>query len=153
MSESDSTSSPIPGVTLTPLKIFEGELGSVMHGLRSDDSCFKGFGEVYFSTVKTGAIKSWRRHFDVTLNLVVPLGEIRFVLCDDRQAGAPEFWDVFLSLKNYQRLTVAPNLWLAFQGVSSGTNMLMDLIDLPHDAQESETRSLEEIPFDWDSQS
>ena len=149
MSDSDSNDCPIPGVKLTPLRIIKGELGNVMHGLRSDDDSYQGFGEVYFSTVNPGIIKSWRRHFDVTLNLIVPQGEIRFVFCDDRQGGDPVFWEVNLSLENYQRLTVAPGIWLAFQGVSSGTNMLMDVIDLPHDAQESEAKALEEIPYHW----
>ncbi len=149
MSASESNECPIPGVTLTSLRIIEGALGNVMHGLRSYDESYAGFGEVYFSTVNSGVIKSWRRHFDVTLNLIVPQGEIRFVLCDDRQEGDPIFWEVNLSLENYHRLTVSPGIWLAFQGGSSGTNMLMDVIDLPHDAQESETKALEEIPFDW----
>jgi dTDP-4-dehydrorhamnose 3,5-epimerase len=145
----DSSSCPIPGVVLTPLKIFEGPQGMVMHGIRSDDRTYAGFGEAYFSTVNTGEIKSWRRHKEVTLNLLVPQGEIRFVLCDDRQADEPVFWEVNLSLKNYHRLTVSPGIWLAFQGVSEETNLLMDLIDLPHDPAESDKLDLAEIQYRW----
>ena len=149
MSASASSDSPISGVTLTALKIFEGAMGNVMHGLRSDDDVYHGFGEAYFSTVNPGVIKSWRRHKEATLNLIVPQGEIRFVVCDDRGEWEAVFWEVNLSLENYQRLTVAPGLWLAFQGVSSGTNMLLDIIDLPHDPAESEAKALDEIPYDW----
>ncbi|NET40173.1 MAG: dTDP-4-dehydrorhamnose 3,5-epimerase, partial [Cyanothece sp. SIO1E1] len=150
MSHAVSDPCPIPGVHLTPLKIIEGPLGTVLHGLKSHEPSFIEFGEVYFSTVKHQAIKSWRRHLDVTLNLVVPQGEIRFVLCDDRPGEEPVFWEVYLSRDNYQRLTVAPGIWLAFQGISEETNMLMDVIDLPHADQKSETKELEEIPYSWD---
>ena len=149
METSESDSHFIPGVVLTPLKIIEGALGDVMHGLQASDSSFHGFGEVYFSTVNSGAIKSWRRHREMILNLFVPQGEIRFVLCDDRHDGEPMFQEVFLSLKNYQRLTIPPMIWIAFQGISSGTNLLMDLINLPHDDDESEKKALDEIKYAW----
>lgn len=54
-----------------------------------------------------------------------------------------------MSLENYQRVTIPPRIWLAFQGVSEGINMLLDLIDSPHDPDESDKRDLEEIPYDW----
>jgi dTDP-4-dehydrorhamnose 3,5-epimerase len=151
MSASQSNHCPIPDVTLTPLKVIEGAQGNIMHGVRSDDETFVGFGEVYFSTVHGGEKKPWRRHSKVTLNLLVPHGEIRFVLCDDRDGPGPVFWEINMSLENYQRLTIPPGIWLAFQGVSEGTNMLLDLIDSPHDPDESDKRALEEIPYDWDS--
>ena len=82
------------------------------------------------------------------MNLLVPQGEVRFVLCDDRGEN-PVFWEVSLSPKSYQRLTIAPGVWLAFQGVSPETNLIMDLIDLPHDPAESIKKELDEIPYDW----
>lgn len=54
MSASDPNHCPIPDVTLTPLKVIEGAQGNIMHGMRSDDETFVGFGEVYFSTVHAG---------------------------------------------------------------------------------------------------
>ena len=148
METDQSIGCPIPGVTLTPLKRFVGPLGNVMHGLRSDDASFKGFGEAYFSTVNYQSIKPWRLHHKVTLNLMVPEGEVRFVLCDNRGEEAI-YWEVTLSPDHYHRLTIAPGVWLAFQGVSSGTNLIMDLIDLPHDPEESVKKELEEIPYSW----
>ncbi|MCB1122964.1 MAG: dTDP-4-dehydrorhamnose 3,5-epimerase, partial [Verrucomicrobiae bacterium] len=133
----------------TPLKVIEGDQGRIMHGIRSDDETFFGFGEVYFSTVNGGDIKSWRRHSVVTLNLLVPHGQIRFVLCDDRQSGNRIFWEVTLSLENYYRLTIPPGVWLAFQGMTPRTNMLLDLIDAHHDPDEADKLPLEAIPYAW----
>ncbi len=135
----------IQGCRLTPLRIMPGEKGDVLHALRSTDKGFVAFGEAYFSTVKKGEVKGWRRHLCLTLNLVVPVGKIRFLLHDDRP-GSPTFRlkdEVMLSLENYQRLTVPPGIWLAFEGLDDGLNLLLNVADLPHDPAESETK-----PFD-----
>ena len=51
---------------------------------------------------------------------------------------------------NYQRLTVAPGLWMAFAGADSEkTSMLMDLIPEIHDPSESDRKELEEIKYDF----
>ena len=77
----------IDGVILTDLKIILGENGGVMHALKATESSYSGFGEAYFSSVVTGKIKGWKQHLKMTLNLVVPVGAIRFVIYDDRDAS------------------------------------------------------------------
>jgi len=87
----------------------------------------------------------------MTLNLVVPCGEIRFVIYDDRQ-GSPTFRQVEefrLSVGNYQRLTVPPMVWMGFQGCSDQMNMLLNLADMPHDPQEADQLERHQISFDW----
>ncbi|MCC6725379.1 MAG: dTDP-4-dehydrorhamnose 3,5-epimerase family protein [Saprospiraceae bacterium] len=135
----------ITGCQLTPLRSIPGEKGDVLHALRSTDEGFVAFGEAYFSSVKTGETKGWRRHLRMTLNLVVPVGKIRFQLHDERP-GSPSFGamdEVTLSLENYQRLTVPPGVWLAFEGMADGLNLLLNIADLPHDPTESETKQLD----------
>ena len=67
----------------------------------------------------------------MTLNLVVPVGAVKFVIYDDRE-GSPtrgQFEEITLSPEScYQRLTVAPGLWMAFYGEGEGISMLMDII-------------------------
>ncbi len=129
---------------LTPLRILPSEKGAVMHALRSTDEGFAAFGEAYFSTVKKGVTKGWKRHRRMTLNLVVPVGHIRFMLQDDRP-GSPTYGqtdEVELSPENnYQRLTVPPGVWLAFEGMADGTNLLLNIADLPHDPTEVESKT------------
>ncbi|MCU0346528.1 MAG: dTDP-4-dehydrorhamnose 3,5-epimerase family protein [Saprospiraceae bacterium] len=127
---------------LTPLRIIPSEKGAVMHALRCTDEGFSDFGEAYFSTVKKGVKKGWRRHRLQTMNLVVPVGRIRFRLHDGRP-DSPTFGlfdEVELSPENYQRLTVPPGVWLAFEGLADGLNLLLNIADLPHDPAEVETR-------------
>ena len=66
-------------ILVTPLKRIPTVGGDVMHGLKKSDNGFNGFGEVYFSWVEQGAIKAWKCHQRMTMNLVVPKGEVSFV--------------------------------------------------------------------------
>lgn len=131
----------IEGVSLTPLKIIESSLGNVMHALRRDDSGFHSFGEAYFSTVKAGAVKGWKKHTVMVINLVVPVGKIRFVVYDDRLESTTKgkyFTVTLSSTDNYQRLTVHPGLWVAFEGIGEGENVLLNIASIKHDPAEAE---------------
>lgn len=131
------------GVVLSPLKIIPTAGGRVQHGLKSTDETFVSFGEAYFSTVDKGAIKGWKRHNRMTLNVVVPVGAIRFVVAKEVNGGY-EYWETILGPEaNYQRLTVSPGLWMAFQGMGEGLNMLLNLASIPHDPTEADNLPLE----------
>jgi dTDP-4-dehydrorhamnose 3,5-epimerase len=141
----------IPGVLLTPLKCISLDKGDVLHGMKKEDSGFVGFGEAYFSTVIQGTIKAWKRHREITLNLVVPVGEIRFVIYDDRldSPAFEQYFSVYLSRKNYQRLTVPPNVWMGFQGVGDGLNLLLNIADLSHDQEEVDRLGQQKLGYHW----
>lgn len=130
----------IEGVTLTPLKIIPGESGDVMHALKSTDTSFSGFGEAYFSTVKKGAVKAWKRHHRMILNLIVPCGRILFVLWDNRPDSPTKesFFEIELSKNNYQLLTVPPMVWMSFMGLEDGPNILLNVANIPHDPAEAD---------------
>lgn len=141
----------IEGVLLTPLKVIHGASGSVFHGLKCTEEAFVGFGEAYFSTVNQDEVKGWKQHTQMVSNLVVPVGAIRFVLYDDREKSVTRgaIADIVLSLDNYQRLTIPVGLWMAFQGVGEGLNMLLNISSIPHDPSECQIRPIDspEIPF------
>lgn len=141
----------MPGVLLTPLKRILHPKGDVFHAMKASDPGFSGFGEAYFSTIKPGDIKGWKQHRHMTLNLVVPVGEIWFVLRDGRDSSPAghAFFDVSLSPQNYQRLTVPPGVWVGFKGLGRDLNLLLNLADREHDPAESENIPLDRIPFDW----
>jgi dTDP-4-dehydrorhamnose 3,5-epimerase len=136
----------IEGIRVTPLKIIHGDLGSIMHALKNDEASYASFGEAYFSTVKKGVVKGWKRHTRMTLNIVVPVGAIRFVVYDDREGSATinKLWEITLSTENYQRLTVSPGLWMAFEGKADGTNLLLNIASIKHDPSEAEQADLYE---------
>lgn len=142
----------IAGVLVTPLREIDTPGGNVFHAIKASDAGYRGFGEAYFSTLQANSIKPWKRHNRMTLNIVVPIGEIRFVLYDDRTDSLRqnEFAEVVLGNPgHYARLTVPPGIWMAFQGVAEGTSWLLNVADLPHDPAEADRCSLDEIPYDW----
>jgi len=66
-------------IKLSPLSRINTEGGDVLHGMKWIDAGYAGFGEAYFSWVVKGAVKAWKRHTRMTMNLVVPVGSVRFV--------------------------------------------------------------------------
>ena len=132
------------GVTLTPLKQITHPKGDIFHAMKASDDGFSGFGEAYFSTVNQGEVKGWKKHTEMTLNLVVVIGEIEFVVYDDNS-----FYSVKLSKNNYQRLTVEPGLWLAFRGVSV-ENMLLNLANIEHNPDESVNIDMNVFDYNWE---
>ncbi len=133
------------GVTLTPLKQIHHPKGDIFHAMKKSDVGFDGFGEAYFSTINKDDIKGWKKHVNMTLNLVVPVGEIEFVVYDENKK---EFFAVKLSQNNYQRLTVRAGVWMAFRGCDT-YNMLLNLASIEHDSQEAVNIDLSEIQYEW----
>lgn len=142
----------IEGVLLTPLKQIHHPKGDVFHAMKKSDLGFSGFGEAYFSTIHYQDVKPWKKHFEMTLNFVVPVGNIRFVIYDDRENSNTNgfFFDVILGGDNYQRITIPPNVWVAFSGIGKDYNLLLNIANLEHDPQEVDRKeSLNDISYQW----
>jgi dTDP-4-dehydrorhamnose 3,5-epimerase len=142
----------IDGLLLNSLQNIEVDKGNVLHALKATSEGYFGFGEAYFSIIEYGAIKAWKRHQKMTLNLIVPVGGIKFVVYDDRMDSPTynHFQEVLLSREgNYNRLTVPPLVWMGFQGLNKGENILLNVADIAHSQNEVEKKSLEELDYDW----
>lgn len=128
----------IDGVLVTPLRQIPDERGKVMHMLRCDAPHFQTFGEIYFSCVWPGAIKGWHLHKIMTLNYAVPVGNIKFVMYDDRPES-PTFAktvELFLGESNYCLVTVPPGVWNGFKGVGTQMALVANCATTPHDPGE-----------------
>ena len=139
----------IKGVIITPLKIIDTPGGNVMHAMKESDTGYDNFGEAYFSEINHNTIKAWKRHKEMTLNLIVPVGEIRFVLFDDREAKNSQFQEFIISRNNYCRLTIPPMVWVGFQGLSDGVSVLLNIANIKHNLLEVDKKNIEEIEFNW----
>lgn len=147
----ENFSNKIDGVILSPQKIINTVGGNVLHVIKNQDKTFSGFGEAYFSLVNNGVVKGWKRHTKMIMNLVVPIGEIQFVIFDDRKNSKTykNYQEIVLSINNYCRLTVPPMLWIAFKGKGDQMNILLNVANIQHSTDEVENKSLESIPFVW----
>lgn len=128
----------------TELKRIETSGGEVLRALRSDDEGFLGVEEAYFSRVDPGSIRGWKQHTEMTVNVVVPAGHVRFVVAGD------EGFDVF-DLgpdHSYGRLSIDPGSWFAFQGGSDG-GLVLNLANILHRPDEANAKDLGEFGFSW----
>jgi len=141
----------IKDVNLTPLSIINVPGGDVMHALKSSEIGFVNFGEAYFSNIEFGVIKAWKRHRQMQLNLIVPIGRVKFVLFDDRDGVENSvFQEVFLSPENYLRLTIPPLIWVGFQGLAKENSTLLNIASIEHSDEELDKRSLKDINYSWE---
>lgn len=139
------------GVIVTPQLRISNPNGDIFRGMKSSDLGYAGFGEAYFSTVHFGSIKGWKRHRSATLNLLVPVGLIRFVIFDDRvdSQAAGQFSQFVIGGENHSRLTICPGLWVAFTGLSPDLNMLLNISSEVHDPNEADNVEIDSILFNW----
>jgi dTDP-4-dehydrorhamnose 3,5-epimerase len=146
-------SSRIDGVLVTPLVRIADERGTILHMLRANDPHFLGFGEIYFSTVYSGAIKGWHIHRSMTLNYAVPVGRIKLVLYDDRPASPSRgvLEEHFVGEENYVLVTVPPMVWNGFKGIGTGSAVVANCATIPHDSSEVDRLDPFDpsIPYDW----
>ena len=144
----------IDGVKVTPLRQIPDERGVIMHMLKRSDDVFENFGEIYFSGVNPGAIKAWHLHKEMTLNYAVPIGQIKFVLYDDRPQSPTKgtLQELFIGNRNYVLVTVPPMVWNGFKGLGDAMSLVANCASIPHDPNEIsrvDPYTLD-IPYDWD---
>ena len=133
-------------IVIVPLARIPASGGDVLHVMKKSDTGYAGFGEAYFSWVAVGAIKAWKRHTQMTMNVVVPVGQVRFVF---HLGGSEEFRVEEIGVDRYVRLTVPSGIWFGFQGLAEPQSLVLNLPNIPHDPKEVECFELSEIKYDW----
>ena len=133
----------VNNIRVTPLKTILVTGGDVLHAIKRTDPGYVGFGEAYFSLVDYGVTKAWKRHLRMTLNLIVPLGKVRFMFVDDEGGQREEV----VGKEIYNRLTVPPGLWFGFKGLQMPQSIILNVGDIPHDSSEVEHKELNELSY------
>ena len=139
----------IKDVIVTNLDQIHSKGGNVMHAMKASSQGYKGFGEAYFSQINFGAIKAWKRHKKMTLNIIVPIGKIKFVLFDNREHDNTQFQEIIVSTDNYCRLSIPPKVWFGFQGLSKNISLLLNIADIEHNLNEVDHLEIQKINYDW----
>lgn len=133
-------------ILVTPLARVTVAGGDVLHAMKCTDTGYAGFGEAYFSSVSMGAVKAWKLHTQMTMNIIVPVGKVRFAF---HLRGTDGFRVEELGADRYARLTVPPGIWFGFQGMSAPNSMLLNIASIAHDPAEVQRAAISEIKFDW----
>lgn len=136
-------------IAVTKLSRFSLEDGDVLHALKKDEESYAGFGEAYFSWIKQDAVKAWKRHNNMTMNLIVPIGMVRFVFCTKKENGEFEYRAEEIGENAYFRLTVPPGIWFGFMGLVAPASLILNISNIVHDSMEVERLSVQDLPYNW----
>lgn len=143
----------IEGVVRVPLKQFRDERGAVYQMLKRTDAHFLQFGEIYFSTVRKGAIKAWKNHSRVTVSYACVSGLLRMVLYDERHDSRTRgtITEVLLGPESYFLIVIPPGIWNGFQGLSDTDAVLASCPTEPVDVAEFSRVNphSDRIPYSW----
>ncbi len=133
-------------IRITPLKIINSHHGNVMHVLKKKELKKWNFKEAYFSKIKFNKIKAWKFHLKMTLNLVVPIGSVKFVFYSEKNK---RFRIVKIGAKKYSRLTVPPKIWFGFKGISRHESVILNLSNIEHNSKEILRLHKNKIKYNW----
>jgi dTDP-4-dehydrorhamnose 3,5-epimerase len=133
-------------IKVTPLKIIKLSAGNIMKALNKNELKNWSFGEAYFSKIKFGKIKAWKYHKKMMLNLVVPLGRVKFIFYSEKEN---KFKKVEIGEKKYLRLTVPSKIWFGFKGIGKPESIILNITNIKHDPKEILRRKKSEINFNW----
>lgn len=133
-------------ILITPLARISTSGGDVLHAMKQSDRGYAGFGEAYFSWVADGVVKAWKRHARMTMNVIVPVGQVKFVFHLD---GSDVFRVEEIGVDRYARITVPPGIWFGFQGLAEPQSLLLNIANITHDPNEVEHLALSDIKYGW----
>jgi len=132
-------------IIVTQLARIQTPNGDVLHGMKCTDNGYNDFGEAYFSWIDFNSVKAWKRHTKMTMNIIVPIGNVRFVFFNESEGFRVEE----IGVDNYARMTVPPGIWFGFQGLGINQSLLLNISSILHDPTEVERSELHTINFNW----
>ncbi len=105
--------------------------GDVYKILSSDSKNYKGFGELYITTLNKNASKGWNFHQRMTCNLFVIKGKIKFFLKKDNTMIRK-----ILAEDTNEILTIKPKVWFKIVNLFSKKSKIINFANLKHDRNE-----------------
>ena len=119
-------------------------LGNIIKIISKNDRAYEGFSEAYFSEIKKNAIKAWKYHKKMSLNLFVTQGKVKFVFFD----GKNSFYKIKLSEYDCKQVFVKPKVWFGFKGLGK-KNKILNFSNIVHKKSELNRKRKEDILFKW----
>ena len=145
----------IEGVLIKKLKVIPDERGRLMEMLRSDDSLFIKFGQIYMTSTYPGVVKAWHYHNKQTDNIVAVKGMLKLVIYDPREGSKTkgEVSEFFIGEHNPVLVQVPNGLYHGWKCVSESEAIVINCPTEVYDYEEPDEFRLpydsEEIPYDW----
>lgn len=130
-------------VLIRKLEKITVENGDVLKIINKAEDNFQGFGEAYFSRIDLGAVKAWKRHLSMYMNLVVPIGEVKFNFIINDQLETYTIGET-----NYSIISVPPGIWFGFEGLEK-INIVLNFSNIIHSDSEVERASIDNFSYKW----
>ena len=83
----------------------------------------------------------------MTLNLVVPVGEVKFVFYYPELDN--KFHEEVIGENNYKRITVPPEIWFGFKGESHSSSLVLNVANIKHDPNEVQNEPISRFNYEW----
>lgn len=131
-------------IKLTKLRRISNPKGDILHALKASDDCYSEFGEAYFTIINKNEVKGWKKHTQMNMNLIVPVGDVTFYIYDEDNKKKKSYR---VNKKNYMRLTVPPGYWMAFEGHDESLNLVLNIASIEHDPTEAKNVDIDTFPL------
>lgn len=138
-------------IIVTPLLEVPVAGGNVLPAMKATDIGYEKFGEAYFSWINYDSIKAWKMHTKMIMNLIVPIGQVKFVFFVENGKAERNFRTIEIGQYNYQRLTVPAGVWFGFKGLGNTNSLVCNISNILHSDGEVIRKRVDAIDFDWNS--
>ncbi|MBU1863756.1 MAG: dTDP-4-dehydrorhamnose 3,5-epimerase family protein [Candidatus Omnitrophica bacterium] len=146
----------IEGVHIKNLRVVPDERGRLMEVLRSDDSQFSKFGQVYITTAYPGVVKGWHYHKVQTDNFTCISGMTKLVLYDGRKKSKThkEINEFFIGVHNPLLVTIPPYVFHGFKCISEQESVMINIPTEAYNYSEPDEFRVapesSDIPYSWE---
>ncbi|MBP7460069.1 MAG: dTDP-4-dehydrorhamnose 3,5-epimerase family protein [Candidatus Delongbacteria bacterium] len=147
---------PIMGVETKNLNVIPDERGRLMEILRSDESIFNRFGQVYLTTTYPGVVKAWHFHKKQDDYICCIHGMIKLVLWDDRSESPTQGCLNTFCIGTHQPMLirVPAGVYHGWKCISQEEAMIINLPTQPYCYEDPDEYRLDphinSIPYAWD---
>ena len=145
----------IEGIKIKYLKVMPDERGRLMEILRSDETLFEKFGQIYLTTAYPGVVKGWHYHKLQSDNMAVVKGMMKIVLYDARKSS-PTYQKInefFIGEHNWQLLHIPPLVYHGFKCISEQEALVINIPTEPYNYVQPDEYKLmpdtDSIPYKW----
>ena len=91
--------------------------------------------EIYSSKIREGTIRAWKKSTNSSQNITVISGKIKLVIIKDLKKSL--FYEIKLSLKNFQIIHIPKNFWYGFKCLSKEDAIILNAIDITYNKSKS----------------
>tara|TARA_Y100000768_G_C23934769_1_gene661977 strand:+ start:638 stop:1060 length:423 start_codon:yes stop_codon:yes gene_type:complete len=135
----------IKNIKKIKLLSFKNNKGNVLRAFRRKEEKIGKFGEVYLSWINKKSIKGWKMHKKMHMNLIVPIGLVKFVFYENNK-----FKEIIVGEKKYFRIYVPNQIFFAFQNLSKKKSLVINYANIIHqNDDEVINKNLKEIKYKW----